>query len=438
MLNVPSILRTLGCLILGIGGSLFAVAATAQTNAAADALKLGLNEACRLAFERNWDLLAAKADVDVAQAQQIVAREFPNPVASLSVSKISASAAHGSGTVLGNGLQQRSYNSVLGLSQLIEIGGKRASRKAVAASGLKAEEQRFADARRQLDLAVTRAYLGVLTADEEARILGETALSLRREAEVAHFRVKAGDISTNDRVQIEIAADRIQLEAQRALAEGTNSRVQLATLLGQRYPSGGLMLTDSIPSLWQQMPQAPSLTEAALLARPDVLAAQAAVHQADASIRLQKAQRVPDPTVSLLYEHEPPDQPHTVGMGVSFPLPLWNRNRGNISAARALKEQAQTNADKAAAAAYAEAGTALREFESARARRDEYVDRIVPRSASVRETVTFAYQKGGATLLDLLSAQRNDNEVRLAAAHAAAEVIVARAVLASALNEKLH
>ena len=57
--------------------------------------------------------------------------------------------------------------------------------------------------------------------------------------------------------------------------------------------------------------------------------------------------------------------------------------------------------------------------------------------ASVRETVTFAYQKGGATLLDLLSAQRNDNEVRLAAAHAAADVIVARAALAAALNEKI-
>lgn len=437
-MNVPSIKRPLEFLILWIGGCLLPWAAAAQTNAVEGELKLGLNEACRIAFERNWDLLAAKSDVDVAQAQQIVAREFPNPVAAFSVSKISASSPHGSSTVLGNRLQQRSYDSVIGLSQLIEIGGKRTSRKAVASSGLKAQEQRFADARRQLDLAVTRAYLGVLTADEEARILGETALSLRREAEVAQFRVKAGDISTNDRVQIEIAADRIQLEAQRALAEGTNSRVQLGTLLGQRLPSGGLVLTDSMQTLWQQMSQAPAFTEAALMARPDVLAALAAVHQADASIRLQKAQRVPDPTVSLLYEHEPPDQPHTVGVGVSFPLPLWNRNRGNITAAKALKDQAQTNADKAAAAAYAEATTALRDFESARARRDDYVNRIVPKSASVRETVTFAYQKGGATLLDLLSAQRNDNEVRLAAAHAAAEVIVARAVLASALNEKLH
>lgn len=431
-------MRPLGFLVLWIGGCALAGAAAVQTNAMEGELKLGLNEACRVAFERNWDLLAAKADVDVAQAQQMVAKEFPNPTVSLSVSKISASAAHGSSTVLGNGLQQRSYDSIVGLSQLIEIGGKRASRKAVASSGLKAQEQRFADARRQLDQAVTRAYLGVLTADEEARILGDTALSLRREAEVAQFRVKAGDISTNDRVQIEIAADRIQLEAQRALAEGTNSRVQLAALLGQRLPSGSLVLTDSIQTLSQQMPQAPGITEAALMARPDVLAALAVVHQADASIRLQKAQRVPDPTVSVLYEHEPPDQPHSVGVGVSFPLPLWNRNRGNITAAKALKDQAQTNAEKAAAAAYAEATTALRDFESARSRLDDYAHRIVPKSASVRETVTFAYQKGGATLLDLLSAQRNDNEVRLAAAHAAAEVIVARAVLASALNEKLH
>src|SRR5712671_1463681 len=63
---------------------------------------LTLADARRLAFQRNWDLLAAKSDLDVAVAQRIVAREFPNPAASFSVEKISAD-RHSSGTASGNG-----------------------------------------------------------------------------------------------------------------------------------------------------------------------------------------------------------------------------------------------------------------------------------------------------------------------------------------------
>ncbi|HXI50603.1 MAG TPA: TolC family protein, partial [Candidatus Saccharimonadales bacterium] len=170
--------------------------------------------------------------------------------------------------------------------------------------------------------------------------------------------------------------------------------------------------------------------------RPDVKAAAADVRRAEADVSLQRALRVPDPTVQLQYEHEPPDQPHTIGVGVSFPLPLWNRNHAGISASNAAKRQAEANAARTTAAAAAEITIARHDLESALSRREDYERTIVPQSSSIRETVTFAYQKGGASLLDLLTAQRNDNEVRLNAAQAAADVIVARAALASALNEK--
>lgn len=420
-------------LVLTAGLLALAFDVRAQTNAP---LRLDLAEARRLAFERNWDLLAAKSDVDIATAQRLVSREIPNPVASFSVSKISADSAHGSSTPLGNGLFDRSYDTVAAVSQLIEIGGKRRARQDMAAAGISAAQERLADARRLLDLGVVRAYIGVLTADENAGILADSAASLRREADIAQIRVKAGDISTNDRSQIEIASDRLQIEARRALTEAANARVQLAILLGEHRPGLDLIVTDSIASLTGRLPSAPASSAPALASRPDVRAAEAAVRQADAGIRLQKAQRVPDPTVSALYEHQPPDQPHTLGLAVSFPIPLWNRNRGNINAAQALRQQADDNARKVAAQAAADVSIARHDFDSALARREDYAKTIVPKSSSVREAVTFAYQKGGATLLDLLSAQRNDNDVRLAAVQAAADVIVARASLAAALNEK--
>src|SRR5881394_2909996 len=77
---------------------------------------LTLADARRLAFQRNWDLLAAKSDLDVAVAQRIVAREFPNPAASLSVEKISAD-RHSSGTASGNGFWDRNYDTVAAVNQ---------------------------------------------------------------------------------------------------------------------------------------------------------------------------------------------------------------------------------------------------------------------------------------------------------------------------------
>ncbi len=423
---------TVGCTL---GVHLPAVA-THAANAPASPLKLSLEDARRLAFQRNWDLLAVTSDVDIAAAQKIVARQLLNPVAALAVNKISIDSAHGSSTSEGNNLAERSYDTIFGLGQLVEIGGKRSARKASAQAGFESSEARFADARRQLDLGVTRAYVAVLTAEEAMRILRDSAASLLKEAGIAEARLKAGDISASDKSQIEIAAEKLELDARRVESEAVSARIQVETLLGEREPKGVFLPADSLEVLVAA--SAPSAVEmaGAIDSRPDVLGAQAEVRRAGSELKLQKALRVPDPTLQLQYEHEPPDQPHTLGLGVSFPLPLWNLNRGNIAAATAARQQAEAKASKIAAQAAAEVAVARREYESARARREEYVRSIVPKSSSIRETVTFAYQKGGASLLDLLSAERNDNDVRLGAAQAAADVIVTRAALAAALNEK--
>ena len=167
--------------------------------------------------------------------------------------------------------------------------------------------------------------------------------------------------------------------------------------------------------------------------RPDLLAAEAARQKAEADLRLQKALRVPDPTVFAQYEHQPPDQPNTVGLGVSFPLPLWNRNRGAIDSARSAREQADLQAGKVRAQIVAEIATARAAFEAAVVRARRYQAEIQPKSAEIRETGSFAFEKGGASLLDLLSAQRTDNEVRLAAALALADTATASANLTAAL-----
>ena len=391
---------------------------------------LSLAEAQKLAFAQNWDLLAARSDVDIATAQRFVAREFPNPTLGFGMTKVSVDSAYPN---TGSGFWGRSYDTVAAVSQLVEIGGKRRARKDSATAGLKGAEARWADARRLLDQGVAQAYVAALLAERNREVLTNSAASLRQEARIAEVRERAGDLSASDRSQIEIAAQRLELDAEAATASARNARIQLEVLLGVKQPVGDVQLSDALEPL-AETPAVPTNTVAAVMTRPDVRAAELAHTKAESDVRLQKAQRVPDPTFFGQYEHEPPDLPNTVGFGVSFPLPLWNRNKGNISAAQATLEQTRLQAEKVRAQAAADVVVAQNSYGSALSRWQRYRDELQPKSGKIRKTVAYAYEKGGASLLDLLSAQRNDNDIRLATAQAAADAATAAAALKTALN----
>ena len=115
-------------------------------------------------------------------------------------------------------------------------------------------------------------------------------------------------------------------------------------------------------------------------------------------------------------------------------LPLWNRNRGAIAAATAAKEQAITQREKTRGQIYGEIAVARVSYLNAVHRWDDYRTQLQPKSEEIRKTIALAYEKGGASLLDLMTAERNDNDVRLAATQAAADAVVMSATLSSALN----
>jgi cobalt-zinc-cadmium efflux system outer membrane protein len=391
--------------------------------------RLSLTDAQRLAFQRNWDLLVAKSGIDSATAQLLVTKEFPNPTFSFSSAKIDP---RGNGTPLGNSIWNRSYDTIFAVSQLIEIAGKRHDRQVSGRAGVAGARARFFDARRSLDQGITKAYLSALLADENARVLGESAKSLRREAEIAETRFKAGDISDSDRKQIENSADVFDLQAKSAEATAAQARISVEILMGVPDPKGRWTPQDSL----EVLTQAPPVTEPAQgpEARPDILAAEADLRKAQSDLALQKALRIPDPTFSLFYERNPPGPPgpDTMGIGVSFPLPLWNLNRGNIRAAEAAREQSALALAKVKAQAQADVANAWLAYEEARGRLRRYTEQIRPKSAQVRESVAFAYSKGGASLVDLLTAERDDNNVRLATAQALSDTASAAADLKAA------
>jgi len=418
--------------LLAVACSVYTAFGQATNVAAVGGKSLTLAQAQQAAFERNWDLLAAAAGIDAATAQKVVAREFPNPTFSFSSSKINVDNTPSS-TPAGNSLWDRSYDTIFAINQLFEIGGKRGSRKASAQAGFEAARAQFLDAKRTLDLGVTRAYVTAAQSQENVRVLRQSAVTLREEVKIAQVRHNAGEISTADRSQIEITADRFELESKTAESAAAQARVALEVLIGLSNPKGDSVLVDGLEALLATSPS--PRTNAGVTWRPDVVAAEAALRKAQADVHLQKAIRIPDPTVLAQYEHEPPDNPNSIGLGVSFPIPLWNRNRGSIMLAEAAREQARLAYEKIKAQAAAEIAIAQLAYEDARARWESYRDNIRPKSEQIRKTIAYAYEKGGASLLDLLSTQRNDNDVRLAATQAQSDILVAIAALNAASME---
>src|SRR4029077_17487811 len=138
----------------------------------------------------------------------------------------------------------------------------------------------------------------------------------------AETRLKAGDISLADKSQIEITASRLELGAKAAEAAASAARISLEVLLGSNDPKDDWAPGDTLQQLAELPPSAAQVEPGA--SRPDLIAAQAALQKSEADLKLQRAIRIPDPTFLVQFEHEPPDQPNTIGIGVSLPLPLWN------------------------------------------------------------------------------------------------------------------
>jgi cobalt-zinc-cadmium efflux system outer membrane protein len=391
---------------------------------------LSLNEARARALRQNSDFRIAQIQVDAALAQLRVAREFPNPTLGLSTAKISTDGTP-EGTPLGNQLYNRAYDSIVSLSQLFQV-AKRGLLRDAATAGLHAAQFQREDARRLLVQAVTQAYAAALSARAQAEVLAESAGKLRHEADIAAHRYQAGDLSASDRTRLEIAAEQDELGAEVERATALASVVALETLLGQPKPDGATRLTDTLDSLLRETP--PDLAAASVESRPDVAAAAESVRQAEANLTLQRRQRIPDVTVSVQYERNPPGQTNTVGLGVSLPLPLWNRSNGEILAAQAARAQAQAQLDKVRIQMSSEVASARVAYREAAARAERYRGSLLPKSREATRSVSYAFDKGGATLVDLLEAERSDNAIRVAAVQADADTAVAGVALLSALG----
>ncbi len=355
---------------------------------------LGLDDARAKALAGSPAVAAALAAVQAAEGTTYQAGALPNPEIGLEVENVA-----GSGPYRGSTAAEYTYS----LSQKLEVGGKRDARRNVAgAEGLAA---RHALEAARLDVArdATVAYGEVLAAQKklklaEARekLAGEVLAGVGR-------RVGAARDPLIYKSQAEVAQATAVLEHNQARRNVQVARRKLSAMWGETALTAALD-----PAILAKV-AAPEKLEtymARLNANPGLLRLEALRGARENTLKLEQAQAVPDPTLSVGLRDFRENGEQAMLVGVSLPLPLFDRNRGNIARAGANIVEAEQEGRKARL----DAGQALHEawqnWQSAHAETAELATRIVPVAEKALQLAQEGYARGRFSFLEVLYAQR--------------------------------
>lgn len=364
-------------------------------------LRLSLNEAVALFLRQNLDLIIANFGVDYARGQQITARLFPNPV--LSVATV------GSYTL---GLT-RTGQIFPNVQQLFEMAGKRGYRIESAAFGAQSAEASFEDAIRQLGFTVKDTYYRVQLAQRRLALAEENRDRFARILEVNTIRFKKGYIAEVDLIRIRLQMVDFQAQVIQAIQEADAARADLRVLLGLT-PATDLLLTTEL-DYHRVEPDIDALRIIAQEARPDIRLKRLTRSQRMADLKLAKAYRYPDVTIGAgvaLQGPQGPDNPQQLNFGVGVPLPLFNRNQGGIAQAEVAVQVAEADLRKTIIQVESQVDVAYRNLVQSRRLVEAYRAGVLEDARLTLTIVEKAYERGGATILDLLDAARTSRTIQ--------------------------
>ncbi|APR87485.1 Heavy metal RND efflux outer membrane protein, CzcC family protein [Minicystis rosea] len=355
----------------------------------------------------NLDFLAQRANVTIAEAQIAVAKAFPDPTLTVGIASLDVS---------GKGAQAA---STVGITHTIELGGKRGARVGAAQSDLATTRADVDDALRTLRGTATIAFIESLRTRLLLSRKRRTEQGLETLVTVNEERQRAGDIGKVALTQSRVEAQRFHGEVITAEADVDTADLALAQLAGEPRlpgePSGDLRIK---PRTFD----AATLIAQAKAHRPDLLARRRAAEAATGRVDLARANRFIDVTFNVGWQHTfastaaPFRAPayEALTATVSVPLPFSRVYRGEIGAALATEEQARTTADAAALRVEIEVRQALVRYDAAVKKLAQYTGGLLADADQVIEATLYNYKRGGATLLEVLEAQRTQNDVYLA------------------------
>jgi cobalt-zinc-cadmium efflux system outer membrane protein len=397
-----------------------------------------LDEAIQMALQHNHNLLAARTTIPQAEAEETTANLRPNPslfadweylpLGSPAHQNPSLYGGHSTGDYLHDNTE-----GDIGLSYLLERGKKRQHRLQAAKDITAQTRSLVTDNERGLTFSVASLFVSVQLAQSTIELAEKDLKSFQKTVELGELRFNQGAISEDDYLKIKLQLLQFETDYQQAELAKVQALSDLRQLLGYESVSADY----DVAGPFDYQPLNGNLEDFQLKAlqnRPDLRAAQQGVTAARSQYELQRAIGKPDVTVQGNYSHVNAINAATV-YG-SIPLPIFNRNQGEIARTRFAIIQAQEQ-EKATN------GQALTDV------RDAYdglrvSDRIVQlyRSGYLdvaqkdRDIAEYAYQRGAVSLLDFLDAERNYRATQLAYRQALASYLLALEQLRQAVGTR--
>ena len=366
-------------------------------------IRLSLTEALSLFVQQNLDVLIAKYGIEYSKGQQITARLFPNPVMS-----IGNLASFTQGHTAGN-----SGQIFIQAQQLFELAGKRGYRIESAGFGAQSAEAAFEDAVRQLGFTVKDSYYRVQLAQRRLALAEENRDRFSRILDINTIRFKKGYIAEVDLIRIRLQTVDFHSQVIQSLQEAETARGDLRQLL-RLSPGTTLELTTDL-EFRRIDPEIGKLRVVAVDVRPDLRSKRFTHSQREADLRLAKAYRVPDLTVGTGYAiqgAQGPDNPQQWALNFGMPLPLFNRNQGGVRQAEVAVQTAEADLNKALNVVENEVEVAYRNLMQSRRLVEAYVGGVLDDARATFTIVERAYERGGATILDLLDAARTSRTIQ--------------------------
>jgi len=296
------------------------------------------------------------------------------------------------------------------LSQTIETGGKRRRRIESAQAATRVGGFELADARRQVTAQVKKAFTDALAAQMTVALASQNLATLDEVERLSRLRAEKGEISDLELLRIQTqryAFERDRLDAEQAVRL---AKIALRTAVGTEALPAEFALEGEL-AFRELATDRERLLEQVAVRRPDVRAVAAGRDGARADFNLAQANAWWDVTPLVQYQRIGPD--NTIGVGLSLPLRVFDRNQGEIARARAAMTRAGYLAEAALQQARAEVEAALASLATEQEKVRRLREVFLPRAQRARETVEYAYRRGGLSVLDLLDAERTYRETAL-------------------------
>jgi cobalt-zinc-cadmium efflux system outer membrane protein len=369
---------------------------------------LTVEEAVDEAVQRNLALLAERARLSIAEASLITARLRPNPVLSGGANSLDWL---GTGFNEFNGAGPPEYSVRVDVP--FERAHKRELRTEVADEAKRIAEAQFAEAVRKMKLDVTLAGIDVLEAKAKLQLAQDNLQALDHLLQLNERRLTSGAIAPLEVSRSRVAMLQYRGNVKTAQLALTQARLKLLPLLGRKPEDEPIDIDDRLgltPA--PASPDLAALQTTARSARPDLLAAQREQARTQADLRLQIAQGKIDYSLGAEYRRQQGvnGKGNLLGLFFSAPLPVFNRNQGEIARAEAESDKATRSMNALETGLASEVSSAYEAFDASRQLLIEIERDLLMPTTEARAGTTYMYQAGATSLLDVLDAQRAYND----------------------------